>query len=219
MGIFARELKAILEAHRGDDLGVWEGQGPRTDPVWYPLRRLAIYAQQIKRLKLAAQSEAIGATLPPDDLERVAEVLHLTADEQRRLRAALLAQGVEMLLADRLSPAEYHVVRQATEATFAMLYRSDIPALRYVRQIALRQCVPLDDPYERAMAAFDRAGQAEWMAHFAAAAGHHDEAQDCVSRALAAYKTAQFLFDPISDSEELEQLNARVSAIRGRYCS
>jgi hypothetical protein len=118
MGIFARVLEKILAARQDRQPSLLGGQGARTDPTWYPLRRLAIPPEVISRLKKAAESEEKHATLNPMYLTYLIEDLGLTDEEQRQLRAALLAQGVEMFLQDRMADEEPDAVIEITEFVY-----------------------------------------------------------------------------------------------------
>lgn len=101
MGIFAKILKEVLEDHV-IDAPLFGGQGPRTDPIWYPLRELAIHSQYISRIKASVIENDNTATLSSIDLEDLISSMQLNFDEQNKLRYALLAQGVQTYLLDRL---------------------------------------------------------------------------------------------------------------------
>lgn len=126
MGTFARELADILAAHQGQDLGIWSGQGPRGDPVWYPLRRLAISSPLIHRLKRAAVNEREVAALSPADIQQLAQLLKLRPRELRRLRAALLAHAIEVCLMRRRPAGGWPATCRAAHATFIAFYPSDL---------------------------------------------------------------------------------------------
>src|SRR5262249_4776118 len=107
--------------HQMDDYSHLGGQAARSDPIWYPLRRLAIAPAVISRLKEAAGTDEKSATLNPGDLECVMEELHVDFEEQARLRAALLAQGVETFLRERMTPEERFVAQEITEVIYSRL--------------------------------------------------------------------------------------------------
>jgi hypothetical protein len=123
MGIFAQELASILADHQHQDLGIWQGQGPRGDPVWHPLRRLGISSPIIQRLKHAAANDRAIATMTLTDLARLGEMLCLTPDELWRLRAAWLAEGVAIHLARRAAPSSREAARRVTRGIFLALLK------------------------------------------------------------------------------------------------
>lgn len=159
MGIFARVLRDVLTAHADEDFSYLGGQSPRTDPLWYPLRRLAIAPEVISRLKEAAGSNEKRATLNPEDLEYAAEKLHFTIEERARLRAALLAQGVEIFLRDRLSDNDFTAATEIAETVFERLleqFDSTFDRVRYFNTVA-GEVDERDERTEFALALADRA--------------------------------------------------------------
>lgn len=132
MGIFARVLQDILIAHVDTDYSHLGGFA-RTDPIWHPLRRLGIAPETINRLKDAATSDDKRATLNPSDLEYAVEQLRFTPEEYAQLRAALLAQGVEIFLRERMTLAETRTTREITEAVYQQLLRQFEPVYDSVR--------------------------------------------------------------------------------------
>lgn len=133
MGIFARVLKQVLIAHEDDDLSRLGGVAARTDPIWYPLRRLAINPAVIARLKEAAEADDKHATLSPDDLEYLMEQLHLSPQERAHLRAALMAQGVESLVQARLASAGSPTDTSVAATVYAQLLEHYDPNYDRVR--------------------------------------------------------------------------------------
>jgi hypothetical protein len=121
MGIFARVLEEILVAHQEDDFSDLGGQGAKSDPIWHPLRRLAIAPSVISRLKEAARSDERRATLNPDDLEYLMKQLRFDLEECTKLRTALLAQGVEIFLYDRLAEDENRGITRITSFIYNQL--------------------------------------------------------------------------------------------------
>lgn len=92
MNIFAHELDVILISHK------------KTLSSLYTIRSpdVAIPPSTVDRLKETLQGQR-SATLNVEQLAMLQERLSLTDEEMRRLRAALLAEGVRRLLADRLA--------------------------------------------------------------------------------------------------------------------
>src|SRR5690349_20119111 len=85
--IFARELAAILRAR---DLRL----GHLND-------RAGIDPERVRRLQRSLREPKFNV-LPPDDLERVAAVFELDAEERIQLRAAILATAIEEMLMGRI---------------------------------------------------------------------------------------------------------------------
>ncbi|MGH2516002.1 MAG: hypothetical protein ACRDHP_10140, partial [Ktedonobacterales bacterium] len=133
MGIFARVLQEVLTAHQDTDYSHLGGYSPRTDPLWHPLRRMAIPPEVINRLKAAAASENRRATLNPDDLDYVSDQLGFTLEERRKLQAALLAQGVEMFLHDRMAEENSDTVAEIAHQVYAQMLTSFQSAYNKVR--------------------------------------------------------------------------------------
>lgn len=104
--IFARELEDIL-AIRGrklshlDDLSV------------------VLHPEKVRRLRQSLKSPGHLTTLNPEEMERLIVTLELTSVEQSRLRAALLATAVEMILMDRI---DANVALMASNDVFHLLF-------------------------------------------------------------------------------------------------
>ncbi len=91
MNIFAHELDLILTAHKKTLSSLYSIRSPD----------VAIPPSTVDRLKETLQGQR-SATLNAEQLLMLQERLSLTDEEMRRLRAALLAEAVRRLLADRL---------------------------------------------------------------------------------------------------------------------
>lgn len=107
--IFARELELIL-ARRNLQLGHLYN---RKDE-----QGLLVHPEKVRRLQRSLHTPKDVVTLTPDEVLRVIRAFDLTADEAARLRAALLATAVEMLLLDRV---EMHVALHAADEAFQAL--------------------------------------------------------------------------------------------------
>lgn len=176
MGIFARELYKILYDHRNDDFSHLGGQKPRTDPIWWPLRRLAISREALNRLKSAAFSDEKRATLNPSDLEYLMEQLNLNPQERARLKAALLAQGVEIFLYDRMSEAESVTIVDITELIYKRLLERFEHPLDRVRGTAVKGELTNDQRTDLALTLADRVGDLILAAREARERSAHAEA-------------------------------------------
>lgn len=106
MGIFAGVLKQILQHHQNDPQF---RNMARSDPLWYPLRAINVLPAVIERLKKAADSDQYHATLNPIDFENLLKTLNLKPEdkETQHLQAALIAQGIEIFLTDRMKHVGY----------------------------------------------------------------------------------------------------------------
>lgn len=174
MGIFARVLFDVLVAHSETDYSYLGGQEPRNDPIWYPLRRLAIAPEVISRLKAASVSNDKRATLNPDDFAYVCDRLGFTTEERSKLRAALLAQGVEIFLRDRMSPEEAGAATEITNLVYGQLAERFAEAFHQVRgsdNTFLR-----GDELEALLALVDRANDFRQAARIALASSVEQEA-------------------------------------------
>ncbi len=89
--IFARELEMVLAA-RGLGLGHLDD------------RHVVLHPEIVRRLQQSLVAPKHFPVLNPDEIERLFTMMSLTLDEQRRIRAALLATAVERVLMDRLEP-------------------------------------------------------------------------------------------------------------------
>jgi hypothetical protein len=183
MGIFAQVLQEILRERQGADYSHLGGSSPRTDPVWYPLRRMAIAPEVINRLKAAATSDSRRATLNPDDLDYLSDQLGFSIEETRRLRAALLAQGVEIFLHDRLSEAEGDTTIEIAHQVYEQLLASFRVSYDKVRGDG-DSVTPLD----RALALADRAASMAHAASCAAEKGAPDMQRFWLHAAAAGYE-------------------------------
>jgi hypothetical protein len=197
MGIFARILQDILVAHQESDYSHLGGVAPRTDPIWHPLRRCAIAPEVISRLKEAANSDEKRATLNPDDLEYVADQLHFTPEELARLRAALLAQGVEIFLRDRMAPGDERVTVEIASHLYNRLLAQYEPVYEKVRgETAVDPRSPVE-VIEAALALADRAGAMLQAAERARAGNRMVEMRFWQKTSLAAYEEIARLIRPI----------------------
>ena len=195
MGIFARVLYDVLEAHQNTDYSYLGGQDARNDPIWHPLRRLAIAPEVISRLKGAAISIEKRATLNPDDFAYVCERLGFTADERIRLRAALLAQGVEIFLRDRMAFAEADAATAITDLVYKQLlerFEEPFHQVRGGENPFLR-----GDELEGALALVDRANTFRQAGLLAEESGIAEEAAFWQAVASTAYDTALAVLQPI----------------------
>lgn len=104
--IFARELEDILAA-RGLRLGHLNDRGV----VYHP--------EKVRRLQHSLTSPEHLTTLNPEEMERLTAIMQLTDHEQQRLRAALLATAVEMVLMDRVDP---ETALMASDDVFNILF-------------------------------------------------------------------------------------------------
>ncbi len=104
--IFARELEDILVA-RGLRLGHLNDRGV----VYHP--------EKVRRLQHSLASPEHLTTLNPEEMERLGTIMQLTDNEQQRLRAALLATAVEMVLMDRVDP---ETALMASDDVFNILF-------------------------------------------------------------------------------------------------
>jgi hypothetical protein len=89
--IFARELEWVLQAH---NLRL----GHLDD------RKIVLHPEKVRRLQQSLKTPTHFPVLNPDELERLNAILSLTAEEQSRLRAAVVATAAERILMDRLDP-------------------------------------------------------------------------------------------------------------------
>lgn len=104
--IFARELEDVLALHgyklsHLDDLAI------------------VLHPEKVRRLRQSLKSPGHLTTLNPDEMERLITTLRLTGEEQCRLRAALLATAVEMILMDRI---DAKVALMASDDVFHLLF-------------------------------------------------------------------------------------------------
>ena len=90
--IFARELENVLSA-RNLRLGHLDDRG------------IVQHPEKVRRLQHSLEAPSRFPVLNPDEIERLVDTLRLSAEEQCRIRAALLATAVERVLMDRLQPA------------------------------------------------------------------------------------------------------------------
>jgi hypothetical protein len=113
MNIFARELVAILGQHHRELSNLFGLRG----------NGIQILPSKVTRLKRSL-SEDITATLNADELELLQDWAPLDDDgsEMRRLRAALLAEGVHHLLAGRM---ELTNAQRMGELALALLLAED----------------------------------------------------------------------------------------------
>lgn len=195
MGVFARVLQEVLEAHQDTDYSYLGGQEPRNDPIWHPLRRLAIAPEVISRLKAAAVSNDKRATLNPDDFAYVCDQLGFTPDEQVRLRAALLAQGVEMFLRDRMSLEEASAADAITDLVYRQLLERFEEPFHQVR--GSDNPFILGDEMEGALRLIDRADYLRQAARFAEASGVKEEAVFWRTTSATAYDMALDMLEPV----------------------
>jgi hypothetical protein len=89
--IFARELENVLRAHN-------MRLGQLDDPP------ILLHQEKVRRLQQSLLSPTHFPTLNPEELEQVASHLKFTEAEMIRLRAAIIATGVERTLMDRINP-------------------------------------------------------------------------------------------------------------------
>jgi hypothetical protein len=158
MGIFAKVLQEVLTAHQSDDFGFPERQKPKSDPIWHPLRRLAIAPAVVDRLKKAADSNNKRATLNPSDLDEAMRRLKFSDKEKAQLRAALLAQGVEMFLFDRMSDQESAVITKITEIVYNLLLERFDEPFHQIKEPKFRKPMSPDQRAELALSLADRIG-------------------------------------------------------------
>jgi site-specific recombinase XerD len=111
--IFARELEGILAA-RGLRLGHLNDRG------------VVLHPEKVRRLQRSLTSANHLTTLNPEELDRLIALMHLSADEQKRLHAALLATAVEMVLLDRM--AQPQALSLANEVFFALCDNDQDPS-------------------------------------------------------------------------------------------
>ncbi len=104
--IFARELESIL-ATRGLRLSHLDDRG------------VVLHREKVRRLQQSLKSPRHLTTLNPDEIERLTVTMQLTELEQKRLRAALLATAVEMILMDRIDP---QTALMASDDVFHILF-------------------------------------------------------------------------------------------------
>lgn len=194
MGVFARVLQEVLEAHQDTDYSYLGGQEPRNDPLWHPLRRLAIAPEVISRLKAAAISNDKRATLNPDDFAYVCEQLRFTASEQTKLRAALLAQGVEMFLRDRMSVEEASAADTITTLVYQQLLERFEEPFHQVR--GNENPFAVGDEMEGALRLIDRANYLLQAARLAETNGVKEEAAFWRTTSATAYDMALGMLEP-----------------------
>jgi len=103
--IFARELESILAAH-GWTLGHLDD------------RDVVYNREKVRRLQKSLVSPGHLATLNPDEMQRLIDVLELNDLEQKRLQASLLATAVERTLLDRV---DKDVAFNASQDVFTIL--------------------------------------------------------------------------------------------------
>jgi len=106
--IFARELEDVLHKRnlritQLDDRGV------------------VSHREKVRRLQHSLTSPKHLTTLNPTEMDRLVEKMQLTAEEHKRLLAALLATAVEMTLMDRVAA---DVALMAADGVFAILFNA-----------------------------------------------------------------------------------------------
>lgn len=197
MGIFARVLQEILAARQGSDYSYLGGQEARSDPVWYPLRRMAVPPEVISRLKKAAASDERHATLNPIYLNYLIADLRLSDEEQTKLRAALLAQGVEMFLQDRMAAEEQDAVIEITELIYDSLFEQFNSTYAKVRAFDPSDAAGRDRTIETALELADRVGELVLAAKAAEDRNALVEAQFWRRMAITGYQEVIALIRPV----------------------
>jgi hypothetical protein len=195
MGIFARVLEEILIAHQDTDYSYLGGATARGDPVWHPLRRLAIAPEVISRLKQAAESDDRRATLNPDDLEYAMEQLRFTPQERARLRVALLAQGVEIFMRDRMTDEQEPIAAEIAETVYSSVLQRYEPIYERVRAVPVPTGGYLT--LEDVLALADRASGLIQAASAAGARNDGTQARFWRQLAAAAYEEIAQLTRPL----------------------
>ncbi len=185
MGIFADVLFQTLSDHQRDDYSNLGGGPARGDPVWHLLRLVAVPSQVIQRLKMATHAPQRAATLNAALLEETARRLRFSDEEKLRLRAALLAQGAEVFLRDRMTPEEQPIINQITGVLYAEL-RGRLQKFTG----GVRSGESLLEGLELALTFLERAGEMSDAATAAAAAGDHAMAIFWFKLARKAYEQA-----------------------------
>lgn len=216
MGIFAQVLQEILIDYRDRGYPYLHEQAPRSDPIWYPLRRLAIAPEVINRLKQAAISDEKRATLNPGDLDYLIEQLHLRPEESAKLRAALLAQGVEIFLRDRMTEDETGTIVEITKVIYDRLLGSFEDVYEKVRGVDMNtDTLGRDAAIEVALVLADRVGMMVMAMDAARARNAVSEEHFWRRVALAGYREIITLIAPVEPAlatvfqEALTQLQAR----------
>ena len=149
--LFAREIEALLQ-RRNLSFGALTSQA-------------GIHPGKVQRLRRALK-KPIFHTLNPEDLEAVIITFDITAEEEIRLHAALLATAVERLLMDRIDPEN---ALQAAEELLPLLVkglreranqRSGIGAIRGTSarmRAIMKEETKIEDLLEDVLEGFDRA--------------------------------------------------------------
>ena len=184
--IFARELEDIL-ATRGLRLGQLDD------------RHVVYHTEKVRRLQQSLKSPRHLSTLNPEEMERLTASLQLTDIEQKRLRAALLATAVEMILLDRIDP---EMALMASNDVFTVLYAAMKAQPEMVMSVGIKAAsITSDDDaagdarYTEALDLIDRATLALHMSQqatsFQAQAAFALQASDSFSRSLQLLEHSQ----------------------------
>jgi hypothetical protein len=143
--LFAREIEALLQ-RRNLSFGALSSKA-------------GIHPGKVQRLRRAL-TKPIFHTLSPDDLDMMITTFDLTAEEEIRLRAALLATAIERLLMDRIDPKN---ALQAAEELLPLLVKglreraSQSGGIGAIRRVSMKDETTLENLLEDVLESFDRA--------------------------------------------------------------
>lgn len=200
MNIFARELALILRSH-GKELGTLFGL--RVPNAYTGVVR-EIAPTKVTRLKRSL-SENITATLNADELEALQEWVPLddNGQELRRLRAALVAEAVRHLLADRIDSS---TASELGLITFQMLLGQESAEL-----VTLRDRLLTDVRGER--------GSDAWEHHTVRGASNTPDLGEGVGPTVTPDELVERLLDPAAECYEQGLLWLEVARDIGEHAA
>ncbi len=209
--IFARELALIL-ARRNLRLGHLDNRKDEHGPLVHP--------EKVRRLQRSLFTPKNLATLSPQELQRIVKAFDLNAEEEARLRAALLATAVEMLLMDRV---DTHTALLAADETFhtlldALRQEPPLPGMSGVRDPAPERPYEVfpaayPAPLEHAVGAIERATLA---LHLSEDQVPTSERIDRAAEAQMGYTRALDILDRATDTDGEAWAFWREEAARGK---
>lgn len=185
--IFARELEDIL-AIRGLRLGHLNDR----EVVYHP--------EKVRRLQQSLETPRHLTTLNPEEMDRLTKIMNLTELEQSRLRAALLAAAVEMVLMDRVDPETalmasddiFNILFAAMKAQPGMVMASKVKGVAMTDNADILQ---VDATFTQALDLIDRAILALHVSRYAlsqqAQVVHAREAYDGYTQSIELLRRCQ----------------------------
>jgi len=205
--IFARELEDVLRAHKLR-LGNLDDNG------------IVLYREKVRRLQQSLKRPTQFPTLNPEEMDRLFATIPLTAAEQTRLRAALLATAIERILMDRIDP--YAALMGGNDA-FAIILEAMQSATppKHLVHTKGGAMIDADDEqdgdvaYQAALAQIDRATLALHASlHATSGAARLANAHEAQSAFMSALEQLDLTHRPAQTSEEWAAW--RREALQGR---